>query len=111
MTEKCNILIQIKKENEDTSIKDYYKYEKTLTTDIIYDKEYSFRCEQVGTLSKKIQVFKDGKVFDAFYLNGSAPQPYQKGVVYNEVELTDEMKKQLNIDSSLASWIYIECYQ
>jgi len=105
----CRISIQIKRAGEETSIKDYYKYANFNTEEIKYKDLYTFWCDQVITTHNAIFIKKDDKKFKAINLMGQPPQPYIKGVVYNEVELTDEFVKELGIDSKLTSWIYIEC--
>jgi len=106
---KCRILIQIKKAGEEFSIQDYFKYEANLTQEIDYSNLLTFWCDGIQSNLKSISVFKDNKKIKGFNLNGQPPQPYMKGVVYNEVEITDELCKILNCDSKLTSWIYIEC--
>ena len=111
----CRILIQIKKAGEETSIQDYYKFAANQTSEIDYNNLLAFWCDSVITGTKEIVVVKNGKRLKAFNLNGQPSQPYNKGVTYNEVEMTDDfnemMNKELKIqnNSKLTSWIYIEC--
>ena len=105
----CRILIQIKKSGEDFSIQDYFKYEANLTQEIDYKNLLTVWCDSIQSTIKTIYLFKDNKKIKGFNLNGQPPQPYRKGVVYNEVEIDEELCKKLNCDSRLTSWIYIEC--
>ncbi len=109
MKNSCKIQIQIKKAGEETDIKDYYKYAINMTQEIDYKNLLTYWCDGVKANLKSIFIKKDGKEIKVFDLAGQPPQPYQKGVVYNEVVLTDEFAKMLGTDSKLTSWIYIEC--
>ena len=105
----CRILIQIKKAGEETSIKDYFHYTNFNTQEIKYDDLYTFWCDNVITTRDNIYAKKNNKKIKIIELMRQPPQPYLKGVVYNEVELTDEFCEELGINSKLTSWIYIEC--
>ena len=105
----CKIMIQLKKAGEETCIKDYYKYEKS-APDVNYKDLITFWCDNIKTNIKTVVAEKDGKEYKIFNLCGQPPQPKQKGVIYNEAEMTDELCELIDCKGSrLTSWIYIEC--